>query len=92
MKSIIARIRIRTSQTDLFEPGEVITGLSDEEYQELIDSELAKEVEGENTENTGDDLEKLTKKELLELAFQMNIETVKESMSKAEIIVTIKGA
>ena len=89
MKSVIAKIRIRTSQTDLFEPGDIITGLSEEEYQELIDSELAEEVEREIDDIN---LEKLTKKELIELAAQMNLETVKDSMSKAEIIDTIKGA
>ena len=89
MKSVIAKIRIRTSQTDLFEPGDIITGLSEEEYQELIDSELAEEVECEIDDIN---LEKLTKKELIELAVQMNLEMVKDSMSKAEIIDTIKGA
>ncbi len=42
--AIIAKTRIRTSQTEVFEPGEVITGLSASEEQELLDREFASRV------------------------------------------------
>ncbi len=85
--AIIAKVRIRTSQTDLFEPGESITGLTADEEQELLEAGLA-----EVGDDDGSDLEKHSKKDLIAMATELNIEGIKETMSKTEIIAKIKEA